>query len=166
MRVTEAAAAAFSDQAYDPRWWRLFQDPVLEQLEHEALTANHDIRIAVARVEQARAIFQDVKLDRYPTATVGASVDRRERTIPGFTDRPLTTTTYQAGFDAFWELDLFGSVRSAVRAAAATAQEFEATLDDVRVTVAAEVPRRLQACRRRRPRPPLQWQCCRVATPR
>ena len=141
VRVTEADAAAFSDQAYDPRWWRLFQDPVLEQLEHEALTANHDIRIAVARVEQARAIFQDVKLDRYPTAAVDASVDVRDQAIPGFADQPLRTTTYRTGADAFWELDVFGAVRSSVRAAAATAQSLEASLDDARVIVAADVAR-------------------------
>jgi multidrug efflux system outer membrane protein len=139
--LKNADGELFHAVSYDPRWWRQFEDPVLEQLEALALESNHDVRIALARVQQARAIFRDVELDRYPTAGVGASVDRRERTIPGFTDKPITTTTYQAGFDAFWEIDLFGGVRSAVRAAAATAQEFEATLDDVRVTVAAEVAR-------------------------
>ena len=61
--------------------------------------------------------------------------------MPGFTDAPIDTTTYRAGFDAFWEIDLFGRVRSAVRAAAANAQSFDAALDDVRVSVAAEVAR-------------------------
>ena len=61
--------------------------------------------------------------------------------MPGFTDEPMRSTTYRAGFDAFWEIDLFGRVRSAVRAAAATAESFEATLEDVRVSVAAEVAR-------------------------
>ena len=134
-------AEFFRTDAYDPRWWRQFEDPVLEQLEGTALESNYDVKIAVARLQQARAIFRDVELDRFPTAGVGASVDERERTIPGFTDKPIRTTTYQAGFDAFWEVDLFGGVRSAIRAAAAQAQEFEATLDDVRVTVAAEVAR-------------------------
>ena len=139
--LKNADGELFQTVAYDPRWWQQFDDPVLEQLEGAALNANYDLKIATARLQQARAIFRDVDLDRFPTASVGGSVDRRERTIPGFTDKPITTTTYQAGFDAFWELDLFGGVRSAVRAAAATAQEFEATLDDVRVTVAAEVAR-------------------------
>jgi multidrug efflux system outer membrane protein len=134
-------AEFFRPEPYDPRWWRQFDDPVLEQLEGLAVESNYDVKIAVARLQQARAIFRDVELDRFPTAGVGVSVDERERTIPGFTDKPIRTTTYQAGFDAFWELDLFGSVRSAVRAAAAQAQAFEATLDDVRVSVAAEVAR-------------------------
>jgi len=134
-------AEFFRTDSYDPRWWRQFEDPVLEQLEGIALESNYNVKIAVARLQQARAIFRDVELDRFPTAGVGVSVDERERTIPGFTDKPIRTTTYQAGFDAFWEVDLFGGVRSAVRAAAAQAQAFEATLDDVRVTVAAEVAR-------------------------
>jgi outer membrane protein, multidrug efflux system len=139
--LESADAEFFRTDSYDPRWWQQFDDPVLEQLEGIALQSNYNVKIAVARLQQARAIFRDVELDRFPTAGVGVSFDERERTIPGFTDKPIRTTTYQAGFDAFWEVDLFGGVRSAVRAAAAQAQAFEATLDDVRVTVAAEVAR-------------------------
>jgi len=94
-------AEFFRTDSYDPRWWRQFEDPVLEQLEGSALESNYDVKIAVARLQQARAIFRDVELDRFPTAGVGASVDERERTIPGFTDKPIRTTTYRAGFDAF-----------------------------------------------------------------
>jgi multidrug efflux system outer membrane protein len=133
--------ALFSASPYDPRWWREFEDPTLDALEAAALDVNHDIRAAIARLAQARAVFDDTALDRYPTATVGAFVDRREQVQPGFTDEPVATTTYRAGFDAFWELDLFGRVRSQVRAAAAEAEAFEASLDDVRVLVAAEVAR-------------------------
>jgi multidrug efflux system outer membrane protein len=133
--------ALFVAQVYDARWWRQFDDPVLERLEEDMLQSNHDVRIAVARVDQARASFQDVDLDRFPTAVVGASVDRRQQAIPGFSEEPVRTTTYQAGFDAFWEVDLFGGVRSAVRSAAATAEGLEASLEDVRVIVAAEVAR-------------------------
>ena len=95
----------------------------------------------MARVSQARAVFDDVALDRYPTVAVDASVDQRKQVIPGFTDEPIRTSTYRAGFDAFWEIDLFGRVRSAMRAASATASSLAATLDDVRVSVAAEVAR-------------------------
>jgi multidrug efflux system outer membrane protein len=133
--------ALFANQPYDARWWQQFEDPILESLEASALASNHDIRIAVARVEQARAVFDDVKTDRYPTVTANGSVDRREQQIPGFTDEPIKTSTYRAGFDAFWEIDVFGRVRSAVRAAATTAESYEATLEDVRVIVAAEVAR-------------------------
>jgi multidrug efflux system outer membrane protein len=139
--LKNADPSAFSTQSYDPRWWRQFDDPVLEALQASALASNHDVRIAVARVRQARAIFDDVALDRYPTVTVGAAVDRRQQAVPGVSDEPVTTSTYRAGFDAFWEIDVFGRVRSAMRAAQASAESEDATLEDVRVSVAAEVAR-------------------------
>lgn len=139
--LKQADAAHFTKKPFDPRWWSQFEDGVLDGLIARALEANHDIRMATARVEQARAIFDDVALDRYPTVTAGASVDRREQAQPGFTDERIDTTTYQAGFDAFWEIDLFGRVRSQVRAAATTAESFTLTLADVRVRVVAEVAR-------------------------
>ncbi len=129
------------EQRYDPRWWSQFQDPVLERLEDSAVAANLDIRQAVARVQEARSVFDDVALDRWPTAVVGGDVDVRDQAVPGLSDRPVRTTTYRAGIAPFWELDLFGGVRSSVRAAAATAESFEASLDDVRVVVAADVAR-------------------------
>jgi len=122
-------------------WWSQFDDPVLDALETNALRANNDIRVAVARLDQSRAAFSDVALDRYPTATADALLDKRKAVIPGFTDDAKKVTTYRAGFDAFWELDLFGRVRSSIKAAKATAQSYEATLDDVQVIVAAEVAR-------------------------
>ncbi len=129
------------EQAFDPRWWGQFEDPVLDDLVSRALNANHDVRIAVARVDQARAIFDDVKLDRYPTVIAGALADRRSEALPGFSEEPQTISTYRAGFDAFWELDVFGRIRNQVRSAAATADSFAAAVDDVRVSVAAEVAR-------------------------
>ncbi|MGH9160770.1 MAG: efflux transporter outer membrane subunit [Vicinamibacteraceae bacterium] len=139
--LKQADAAHFSEKPFDSRWWSQFEDGVLDGLVTRALKANHDIRIAAARVEQARAIFDDTALDRYPTVTAGASVDRREQALPGFTDERVDTTTYQAGFDAFWEIDLVGRVRSQVRAAATTAESFTLTLADMRVRVVADVAR-------------------------
>ena len=134
-------AAAFSEQGYDARWWRQLDDPVLEQLETVALSANHDVRSAVARVDEARAIFDEDKRLRYPVVTVGADVDVRDQVIPGFTDKPLHVDTYQAGFNAAWEIDVFGRVRAAIAAASANADSFEAALSAVRVSVAAEIAR-------------------------
>lgn len=141
LKEIAADPTLFAAAPYDPRWWRSFEDPVLDALEQAALEANHDVRMAVARLDQSRALFDEVGRERYPIVTVGASVDAREQALPGFTDEPVRTTTYAAGFDAFWELDLFGRVRSAVRAADASAQSFEWSLEDVRVSVAAEVAR-------------------------
>jgi multidrug efflux system outer membrane protein len=133
--------ALLTETSFDLRWWEQFEDPVLDELVSRTLAANHDVRMAVARVDQARAVFDDVALDRFPTAVVGATADLREETIPGFSESPRRLTTYRVGFDAFWEIDVFGRIRSQVRAAAATAEGFEADLDDIRVSVAAEVAR-------------------------
>lgn len=132
-------SAVFSDAAADPHWWRQFDDPVLEQLETTAVEANRDVRAAVARVDQARAIFDGERRRRYPTVTSGASVDVREQGQPGFRDEPLRTNTYRAGLDASWELDLLGRVRSAIASASATAESLDASLAGVRVSVAADV---------------------------
>ncbi|HET8773685.1 MAG TPA: efflux transporter outer membrane subunit [Thermoanaerobaculia bacterium] len=132
--VQHAGADLFTRDAYDPRWWEQFEDPVLSSMETAALDANHDVRIALARLDQARAVFSDASLDRFPTVTAGAAVDRRKQF-------QATTSTYRAGFDAFWELDLFGRVRSQIASAAATAESLDASLQDVRVSIAAEVAR-------------------------
>jgi multidrug efflux system outer membrane protein len=139
--VQRADPAFFATTTYDPSWWKEFDDPVLADLIAATLNANLDVRAAVARLDQARAVFDNVKRDRYPTVTVGAAVDRRQQAVPGLTDEPVTTTTYRAGFDAFWEIDLFGRIRSAVRAASANAESFDAAIDDVRVSVASETAR-------------------------
>jgi multidrug efflux system outer membrane protein len=139
--MRNASPVIVVEQSFDPRWWTQFDDPVLDQLLSRALATNHDVRIALSRVQQARAVFDETVRDRYPTVTAGASVERRDQVVPGFADEPQGLTIYQAGFDAFWELDLFGRIRSQIRAAAANAQSFEATADDVRVSVVAEVAR-------------------------
>ena len=115
--LANADATLVAEQAFDPRWWAQFDDPILDVLVVRALEANHDVRISLARVDQARAIFDEARRDRYPTAVAGASVDRRDQAIPGFSEEPRALTTYRAGFDAFWEIDLFGRVRSQIRAA-------------------------------------------------
>jgi multidrug efflux system outer membrane protein len=132
--VKHAVAETFERRPYDPQWWRQFEDPVLEELESAALQSNHDVRVALARFDQSRAFFRDVELDRFPAVTANAFVDRRS-------EFEVETTTYRAGFDAFWELDFFGRVRSQIQSARANAESFEAALEDIRVIIAAEVAR-------------------------
>lgn len=140
-QLANADPQLVSSRPFDARWWNQFEDPVLDALIDRALSANHDIRIAVARLDQARAFVDEANRDRFPHAPVSASVERRRQQIPGFTEEPQTINTYRLGFDAFWEIDLFGRLRSAVNAATATAESADATLDDVRVTVVAEIAR-------------------------
>ncbi len=139
--LTQASPETFDTGEYDHHWWRQFDDPVLDALQDAALGANLDVVAAVARVDQARALLDDVRRDRFPIVTANAAVDRREQAVPGFTDEPVRTSTFRATLDAFWEVDLFGRVRAAMEAAGAEAQALEASVEDVRVIVAAEVAR-------------------------
>jgi multidrug efflux system outer membrane protein len=86
-------ASVVSDQSYDPRWWRQFDDPVLESLESAAIDANRDVRSALARFDQARAVFDEDRRRRYPTVTGGAFVDVRDQAVPGLSDAAIRTNT-------------------------------------------------------------------------
>lgn len=126
----------------DPQvqFWRQFDDETLNQLVSEALTSNHDLRIALGRLVEARAARREATFDLAPTVT--ASGGHTNELIPsvqaGF---PFSTSFYDAGFDATWELDLFGRVRRNVEARKAELQGTEAGLRDAQVSVIAEVAR-------------------------
>ena len=90
----------FSDQAYDPRWWRQLEDPVLEELERGGARRQSRHPLGAGATRPARAIFDEDRRLRYPRVTAGASVDVREQAQPGFTDEPVRINTYRAGFDA------------------------------------------------------------------
>lgn len=106
--MVNAAPETVNSQPLDLRWWDQFEDPVLISLVDQALDANRDVRAAVARVDQARAMFDEAGLDRLPHVPLSASVDRRDQAQPGFSDQPQTVSTYRLGFDAYWEIDVFG----------------------------------------------------------
>jgi len=125
----------------DARWWNQFEDPVLDSLMNHALAANNSIRIARARLAESRAVFDERKLDRAPTVPVEGSYQYTKEQIPGFGDQRQTVNTFRSGFDAFWEVDLFGRVRHEVAAARADNQAVEADLHDIQVSVVAELAR-------------------------
>lgn len=130
-----------SEAPFDARWWSQLEDPVLDSLVDRALASNNGIRIARARLAESRAIFDERKLDRLPTVPVEASYQYSKQQIPGFGDERRTVNTFRAGFDAFWEADLFGRVSHGVAAARSENQAFEADLRDVQVSVIAELAR-------------------------
>ena len=137
-----AADANLETEApFDARWWKQFEDPVLDSLVDRTLQSNHSIRIARARLAESRAIFDERKLNRYPTVPVEASYQYSKEQIPGFGDQRQTINTFTTGFDAFWEADLFGRVSHGIAAARAENQAFEADLHDVQVSVVSELAR-------------------------
>jgi outer membrane protein, multidrug efflux system len=122
-------------------FWTTFGDATLDRLVDEALQDNHDLHIALARLNEARALHGAARLDLGPTINAGIGfVDRRvaqSQTGGGSRD----TQGYDAGFDAFWELDFFGRNRRALEASRATEQAAAANLQDVQVSVVAELTR-------------------------
>lgn len=136
-----ADPAVFTAANPEAEWWKAFGDPVLDQLVGQAFSANLDLKIAVARVAEARALFSEQKLDLLPHVTADGTYVKSNQQQPGTNGQRVESQTYQAGFDAGWEIDLFGRVRRGVEAAGAEAGAAQAELRDAQVTVAAEVAR-------------------------
>lgn len=136
-----ADPAVFIAANPEAEWWKAFGDPVLDQLVGQAFAANLDLKIALARVAEARALFSEQKLDLLPHVTASGTYVKSDQQQPGSNGQRVESQTYQAGFDAGWEIDLFGRVRRGVEAAGAEAGAAQAELRDAQVTVAAEVAR-------------------------
>jgi outer membrane protein, multidrug efflux system len=130
-----------TDAPFDARWWKQFDDPVLDSLMEKSLAANTTIRIARARLAESRAVYDERKFDRYPTVPAGATYNYAKEQIPPFFNDPVTVNTFRSGFDASWEIDLFGRVRHGVAAARSDNQAVEADLHDTEVSVVAELAR-------------------------
>lgn len=157
--------------ALGPEWWTLFGDPVLDDLEKRLADANLDVAAASARLRQSRAERRVAGAAQYPTLGAAASYDRERGSengilsllgvnpaqaqpqsasgnaplgvaaLPGSKGSPAYDL-YQTGFDASWELDLWGRVRRGVEAASALSQaSFEdrnATLLSARAELAGD----------------------------
>lgn len=120
-------------------WWRSFNDPLLDRLVEQALERNQDIGIALARLRQARAERVQTASAYGPTISGGGAGEAR-RTSEALTGQVGgESRTWLAGFDASWELDIFGGTRRAVEAADAG---IEAVAEDHRalqVSLVAEL---------------------------
>ncbi len=133
--------AHFTADAPGAAWWRQFGDPVLADLESRALAGNLDLHIAIARVHAARAVFNEAQYDYAPHVQADGSYARSKEQQPGFTPGRVDIDSSSIGFDASWEIDLFGHVRHEAAAARAELGAEQAQLSDAEVTVAAEVAR-------------------------
>ena len=118
-------------------WWRQLDDPLLNGLIDEALLGSTDLRLAQARLRQARAQRKQAVGDYFPTlsASVTPTRSKSAKVLGGTQARTL----YDAGFDASWEVDLFGGTRRAVEAATADLAASQADVDNARVSLVAEV---------------------------
>jgi len=125
-------------------FWSVFGDARLDALEARALSANHDLRVALANLNQARALRREAFLDYLPTVTdEGGWAKTQQSTdqLPGRTRDERRSELYNGGFDAAWELDLFGRVRRLNEASRANEEALAADLRAAQLSIAAEVAR-------------------------
>ncbi len=125
-------------------WWRVFNDPELSRLEAEADAANQDIRVAMARVDQAEAGAKYAHSFLFPTISLGASASRtreaQNRPNNGNTNgRAATFNDFQLPAFLSYEVDAWGRVRHSIESANATEQATAADLRFVRLAVEANV---------------------------
>lgn len=126
----------------DAQWWRHYGDPRLDTLISAALAANPDVRIALARVAQARAGTDATAARLLPSVNaVGARAAAETGYDAGLRQRLPDTDVRRAGADISWEIDLFGAARAARRAAGQDALAAEAARRGAQLAVIAEVAR-------------------------
>jgi multidrug efflux system outer membrane protein len=139
-----------TDKASAPSsWWATFNDAELDSLIERAIQSNLDLRIAEARVRQARAVRGGSLADLMPTVNATAAADRARQSqnqpffgaLPLPANFPFEYSVYQVGFDASWELDLFGGKRRALEAANADWESAIEARNDTLVSFLAETGR-------------------------
>ena len=119
------------------QWWRSLNDEQLSSLEQRAVIGNLDLKIAQARIREARALRGISKANLFPTLDASASATNygNSKNNSSSNEHKL----YSAGFDAGWELDVFGGVRRSIEAAQADLEATQEDLYDVMVSLLAEV---------------------------
>ncbi|MEZ0232901.1 MAG: efflux transporter outer membrane subunit [Methylophilaceae bacterium] len=124
------------------QWWKVFGDETLNNLEDQALDANQNLKAAVARLSQARALQLDARSGLFPQVTAGVG-PTRQRTSPDALNNTSGRefTLWRAQANVSYEADLFGRVASTVSASKADVQQSEALLQSVRLALQADVAR-------------------------
>jgi multidrug efflux system outer membrane protein len=125
----------------DSPWFQVFDDPDLQALIRDAIANNLDLRIAVARVEEARARAGIAKSFLYPTVDVAGGYNFRQISSDGDDNNDVDTTNNSSnlGFQLSWELDLFGRLRRQREAAEALFLASEQGRRGVMVTLVGDV---------------------------
>ncbi len=143
-RFDNSANRLYTAEPAELAWWTAFNDPILTRLIMEANEANHDLRIADANLRETRELLFQARLNLLPVVPARAGYDRvrvSEVAAPGLDSDARSSNFYFAGFDATWELDVYGRVRRSIEARRADVESLEAVRHDVAVLVSAEVAR-------------------------
>ncbi|MFZ2312623.1 MAG: efflux transporter outer membrane subunit [Methylobacter sp.] len=150
---TTAGTPSRTDQP--DKWWKTFNDPILDKLISDAIASNLDLKLALERVKDARALRTATIATGLPSLDAKSNVSRRLNNfsssasqaggtgsaIGGFGIGNQLINIFQMGFDAQWELDFFGGIRRSVEAADATVDSEVENSRDVLVTLLGEVAR-------------------------
>lgn len=131
-------------------WWKTFNDPMLNRLIDEAVISNLDLKQAAARIREARTQRTQTIAAGLPTLSAGSNLSRRRNAL-SFSQSGTTSTAggfgfgqqminvFQMGFDAQWEIDVFGGIRREVESADANIEAEEEGRRDLLVSLLAEV---------------------------
>lgn len=130
-------------------WWTAFKDPTLEKLIGRGVEANLDLKLAAARVAEARAQHGVETSKLFPTINASFSATRNRNLIvavPGASQPsagivPLEVNNFQSGFDTLWELDFSGRIRKGMEAANADTAAAAEARRNVLVTVLGDIGR-------------------------
>jgi NodT family efflux transporter outer membrane factor (OMF) lipoprotein len=122
-------------------WWTLFRDPGLDALEARVTPSNQDLKAALARLQEARAIVRENRANLFPTISAGPSATRARASAnaPGATVVPVTGNDFvlDAGFS--YEVDVWGRLRNALHASKALAAASAADLASLDLSLHAEL---------------------------
>src|SRR5262249_11700859 len=124
-------------------WWKVFNDPLLNELQARATDANQDLKAAAARVAQARALVGVAQAERVPQGTAGFGPTRSKPSavsqgLPDGIDLPATTT-WRGLLTLSYEVDLFGRVADSINAARGDYEASEASYRSVTLALQADV---------------------------
>lgn len=134
--------SAYASESPLAQFWTVFNDDTLNTLIQYALQRNHDVRIALANFNEARALRRETQFDQVPTFNASAARQRtRISADESVTGEARTETLNTGGIDATWELDLWGRVRREIESSRASEQAVAADLRAAQISVAAEVAR-------------------------
>jgi len=125
----------------DLDWWQVYRDTTLQGLVREALTNSYDLRIAVTRVEQARALAMQARSQFVPNVDYNGAVSRGRNEMLGsaFPNNGRTVNSAVAMLNAFWEVDLWGRIRRLNEGARARFLASEEARRGVRLSLLSEV---------------------------
>jgi NodT family efflux transporter outer membrane factor (OMF) lipoprotein len=123
-----------ADLADRGAWWRVFHDPLLDELESRVEISNQTLREYVAAYEQSVAVVDEARASLFPSVSLAPSVSRGKTSSAGKTSSSLGATA-----SASWELDLWGKLRRTVRGEVASAQASAADLANARLSAQSQL---------------------------